>query len=156
MPALASERQFLGCQPSLSLKALVQKKPQWLWNLPHRVKVATPKRTSPDYSALLWDFSGTTFFSVLHSFVARSWLIARESRRSASFSAEHLPLPRLSLGHGDIIGDAMRSQAPLNPKDLFDPDSKHRRPFARLDGTIEWPRGWTQKDADVWRKANGK
>lgn len=45
------------------------------------------------------------------------------------------------------IGRAMKGKkrktkakaAPV-PNDIFDPNSTHRRPFVRLDGTIEWPR----------------
>jgi len=50
---------------------------------------------------------------------------------------------------------AAKSPAPDNPKDIFDPNSNHRRPFARIDGTIEWPRGWSKKDAKAWRDGNG-
>ena len=37
-------------------------------------------------------------------------------------------------------------------RDIF--DVKRKGPLVLRDGTsIEWPKGWTQEDADRWRKA---
>jgi hypothetical protein len=60
-----------------------------------------------------------------------------------------------------MVGSAMnrkkrksKAKSAPPPKDIFDPKSQHRRPFVRIDGTIEWPRGWTKSEAKAWRKAN--
>lgn len=38
-------------------------------------------------------------------------------------------------------------------RDIF--DVARKGPLVLRDGTsIEWPKGWTQKDADRWRKTN--
>jgi len=40
--------------------------------------------------------------------------------------------------------------------DIFDPHSSHLQPVSLDDGTsIAWPPGWSQKDADLWRRAIG-
>jgi len=40
--------------------------------------------------------------------------------------------------------------------DIFDPHSSHLQPVNLDDGTsIAWPPGWSQKDADLWRRAIG-
>lgn len=39
-------------------------------------------------------------------------------------------------------------------RDIF--DTGRKSPLVLRDCTsIEWPKGWTQEDADRWRKANG-
>jgi hypothetical protein len=41
-------------------------------------------------------------------------------------------------------------------RDIFNPKNLRRGPLVLSDMTsIEWPAGWTQVDADRWRKTNG-
>jgi hypothetical protein len=54
--------------------------------------------------------------------------------------------------HGRLVSRALAHSV----SDKTMSRNTRRAPFVRMDGVIEWPRGWTAKDAKAWRKANGQ
>jgi hypothetical protein len=51
---------------------------------------------------------------------------------------------------------AAETSSPDGYEDVFDPHGSHLHPVSLDDGTsIAWPPGWSQKDADLWRRATG-
>ena len=46
-----------------------------------------------------------------------------------------------------------RTKPAKNPKDIFDPPTSGKSPMILSDGeTVRYPLGWSQKDADEWRR----
>lgn len=44
---------------------------------------------------------------------------------------------------------------PTGYRDIFAPDNRRKTPLIMVDCTsVTWPPGWSQADADQWRKLN--
>ena len=56
-----------------------------------------------------------------------------------TMKGKHIKKPKPHIGYRDVFGAREPSKGPLVLADCT---------------SVEWPRGWSQTDADVWRKAN--